>query len=137
MNTPGWTADMRLGLPQVDAGHQALLKQLRCLEQSPDGLFGAAFLALVEHLEADFREEEAIMEEMAYVGLREHREQHARVLAAMRQTAGRVLRGELASGREAAELLGEWFVGHLATHDTLFALTLELKHAERAVQEPR
>lgn len=137
MNTPKWSADMRLGLACVDAGHEAVLAQLRRLDSVSDDQFAAAFLRMVAQLEMEFQEEEAIMEEIAFSGLREHREQHARVLAAMHQTSCRVLQGDLARGRKAAELLGQWFIAHLATHDTLLALSVELQTECAGAHEPR
>lgn len=137
MNTPRWSADMRLGIPEIDVAHKAFLQQVEHLEQADDDQFCAAFLAMVARLEFDFREEELLMEEMDFAGLSAHREQHARVLGALHQATGHLMQGNLAVARHAVALLGQWFVVHLATLDTVLALTLELAQNERAaVQEP-
>lgn len=137
MNMAIWSSDMRLGLPRIDAAHEVFLRELARLTESGDEAFADLFLKLVAHLEHDFREEEAMMEEIDYPGLHCHREQHARVLGALHHVAARVMQGEVSAGRKAAELLPQWFVLHLSTMDTAFALALELIQGEReAVQEP-
>lgn len=70
------------------------------------------------------------MEEIDYPELRAHREQHARVLSALHHVAPHVMNGDLALGREAAELLPQWFLFHLASMDTALAFALDLDGAE-------
>lgn len=138
MNMPEWSADMRLGIPRIDARHEAFLRELERLAAMSDEQFCTAFLSTIALLESDFREEEAMMEEIDFPGLAPHREQHARVLAALHHCAGRAMQGDVAVGREAAGLLGQWFVMHLATLDTVLTLALELRQAEGLVlSEPR
>jgi len=137
MNMQRWSPDMRLGFPRIDAGHEAFLRELERLETVSDERFCAAFQAVISLLESDFREEESVMEEIDYQGAAAHREQHARVLAALHQAAAHTMQGDLALGRHAAGLLGQWFIMHLATQDTALALTLELRQIDGiALQEP-
>lgn len=126
MNTVAWSPDMRLGLPRIDAAHESFLRELVEMEDVEDGRFCNAFLNLVARIENDFHEEELQMEEIDYAGLACHREQHARVLGALHHVAARVMAGETAVGREAIDLLPQWFVLHLSTMDTALALALEL-----------
>lgn len=132
METITWTADMRLGLPRVDAAHESLVMELERLVHMADTGFSTAFQNLVERIERDFQEEEAMMEEMDYPGLCGHREQHARVLGALHHVAARVMDGDIAVGREALALLPQWFVMHLSTMDTALALACELCDSERS-----
>lgn len=131
MNTVSWTPDMCLGLPSVDAAHESFLQELERLAETDDDDFGAAFLRLVAHIERDFHEEEAMMEQIDYPGLCGHREQHARVLGALHHVAARVMAGDSALGREALALLPQWFAVHLSTMDTALALAWELCEAEQ------
>lgn len=137
MNIVRWSSDMRLGLPRIDAAHESFFRKLEELAQLGDQAFCAAFLSLIADVESDFREEEAVMEDVAFPGLHVHREQHARILGALHHVSARVMDGDVAQGREAAELLQQWFLAHLSTFDTALALALELAQADsEAVPEP-
>jgi hemerythrin len=118
----GWTTEMELGIPLFDEAHQALAEQIAHLQARPDAEFGAGLEALIEALEADFRVEEELMETIDYPDLRNHREQHARVLATLHSLRG----GDLAGGRHAVGLILPWFHLHLATADTALALALQI-----------
>lgn len=121
-----WCPDMRLGNPRIDAAHESFLRELGELGRTDDANFCEAFQKLVMRMEEDFREEDFKMDEIDYPGLALHREQHARILGALHQVAGHVMRGDIAIGRQAAELLPHWFMLHLSTMDTALALTLEM-----------
>ncbi|HVL76583.1 MAG TPA: hemerythrin domain-containing protein [Noviherbaspirillum sp.] len=132
MSTVNWSPDMRLGIPRLDRAHEAFMRELERLREIPDAHFGPAFHSMVVRMEGDFQEEEALMEDIDFPGLHVHREQHARVLGALHHVAARVMGGDYASGREATDLLEQWFLMHLSTMDTVLALTLEVIEAERA-----
>lgn len=130
MKTTQWSGEMSLGVPQMDAAHERFVEDLGLLLTIRDEKFAAEFVALVARVEADFREEEQLMEDLDYPGTRAHREQHARVLGALHHVVPRVLDGDIALGREAVELLPQWFLMHLSTMDAALACTLELAQAE-------
>ena len=126
MQTINWCADMALGVPAMDAAHQEMLGELARLAEAPDERFGAGFGALTAAVERDFSEEEAQMESIAFPGLRNHREQHARVLSALHHADSQVQEGDFASAREAIALLPQWFIQHQATMDLALALALKV-----------
>lgn len=132
MKSAAWSPDMLLGVPEMDEAHESFMSLLNRVADAPDSGFSEAFNALLVRIEHDFRSEELLMERIDYPGLRSHREQHARVLAALHQAVPAVASGELAIGRKALELLPKWFVFHLATMDTALAFALELKDREAA-----
>lgn len=119
-----WTAGMALGIPKVDLAHRAFLDRLARMLTMPDDQFGPAFLAMIAELEADFNEEERLMERIDFAGMRDHLEQHARVLGALHHVAPRVMEGDFALGRQAVELLPQWFLEHLSTMDAALAVAL-------------
>lgn len=125
-----WKQDMSLGVPAMDEAHKAFLDELAELLIAPDDGFATAFVALVAKIETDFQEEEALMEDIEYSGIRGHREQHARVLAALHHIVPRVMSGDLALGREAVELLPQWFLFHLSTMDTALAFAIDMNAQE-------
>lgn len=121
-----WKDEMALGVPAIDAAHQALFDELARLEQLEDQYFGAAFRELVGAVERDFREEEDLMEEIGFPSLAGHREQHARVLSGLHHAGAAVDEGDLAQGRHALNLLPQWLIFHQATMDLALAAALEL-----------
>ncbi|HYD94459.1 MAG TPA: hemerythrin family protein [Noviherbaspirillum sp.] len=125
MQSVKWSQEMSLGVKEMDAAHRIFLDELTELLTTPDDKFGPAFLSMVAKIEQDFREEEQLMEEIDYAGIAGHREQHARVLGALHHVAPHVMNGDIALGREAAELLPQWFLFHLSTMDTALAFALD------------
>jgi len=136
MQTIKWSQDMSLGVPEMDQAHKAFLEELTALLTVSDEQFGSPFLSLVARIERDFREEEDLMEDLDYLGITGHREQHARILGALHQIASRVMEGDIALGREALALLPQWFMFHLSTMDTAlaFALDVEKEDGHSAIQ---
>ena len=127
MQTIQWSQDMALGVPEVDDAHKIFIDELTSLLNMPDEQFGSVFMLMVARLESDFREEDRLMEDIEYPGLQGHREQHARVLAALHHVMPHVMNGDLSLGREAAELLPQWFLFHLSTMDTALAFALDIE----------
>jgi hemerythrin-like metal-binding protein len=102
-----------------------MMNQARCnisehmerLSHTPDDQFADGFTKLIACLEANLRDEEAVMEALNYPALRGHREQHARALSALHHTQPKVEGGDIALGREALELLPKWLLMHRSTLD--------------------
>jgi hemerythrin len=114
----------------MDAAHDELRAALARQAALPDQAFGPGFPRLVALIESDFRHEEDLMEEIGYRQLRSHREEHARVLAALHQTELHVAGGDIGTGREALSLLTQWFSVHEACAD--FTLGVALQRAGHA-----
>ena len=131
MHTVDWSQEMALGVPAMDEAHEELLNEMTELLTAQDERFAPAFMALIARFECDFREEEMLMEEIDYPGIRAHCEQHSRVLGALHHIAPRVMEGDIALGREAVELLPQWFLFHLSTMDTALAFALDLDRQEK------
>jgi len=130
MRTIKWSQDMSLGVAGMDAVHKEFLDNLTELLTAPDDQFVPAFMQLVETVEKGFRTEEELMEAIDFPGLHEHCEQHARVLGALHHVVPQVMSGDIALGREAAELLPQWFLYHLSTMDTALAFALDTDGAD-------
>jgi hemerythrin len=73
MQTITWTGEMELGLPDIDDAHRLLLDQFARTAGASDEDFHATFCTLVDTIEADFREEEALMEDIEDLALNAHR----------------------------------------------------------------
>jgi len=124
-----WSPRMSLGMPLVDACHRDLLEELAGLEDAPDRTFADHYTRFVARIERDFREEEDLMERIAFSGLPSHREQHARMLGGLHHVARQVMAGDIAAGREVVSLLPGWFMLHIETMDGALAASALLPEA--------
>jgi acetoacetyl-CoA reductase len=127
-----WASRMTLGAPDIDHAHQAFIAQLGQLLSAPDDAFESGLHALIVAMETDFRQEEALMEEIDFPGIRMHREQHARVLSALHHVVPQVMQGDHAQARKAIELIPQWFMLHLTTMDAAMVVALELANLPAA-----
>ncbi|MES2150955.1 MAG: hemerythrin domain-containing protein [Pseudomonadota bacterium] len=112
---------LSLGVETMDASHRKLCTALEHAGRAADADFADAYTALVQAVERDFREEEVMMEAMAFPALHAHLEQHARVLAGLHHADPFVQDGDPALGREALALLPQWFALHHASMDRQLA----------------
>lgn len=133
MKAIAWCPALELGNGKFDESHRTFVDALGALQRAPDSQFGVRLFALIERMENDFREEEALMESTAYPHAREHREQHARVLGALHHAVPAAIAGDYAPAREAIALLPDWFLLHLSTMDT--ALCRALNAPARPVEQ--
>ncbi|MBZ2207104.1 bacteriohemerythrin [Massilia soli] len=129
MDEFAWAPEMELGNPALDEAHKALFAEMMRLYTAPDSELAEGLPQLCDKLERDFREEEDLMEALDRPDVKEHREQHARVLSALHH----VEVGEPAEAREALMLLPQWFQQHLATMDR--ALAADLHQAGQSRQK--
>lgn len=130
MSNSLWLPEMSLGVPSMDASHLALMEKLGQLQDASDADFPAHYASLVARVEKDFREEEEVMEDIDYPGIRGHREQHAMLLGGLHHAAAAVMAGDVALGRKAIELLPQWFSFHIPTMDAALAFALQFRNEE-------
>ncbi len=128
-----WPSDSLLGMPLLDQLHYDLIVTIDRLASAQDHEFSSGYRALVRQMEQAFETEEQWMEEINFQSLKVHREQHARVLAALHNVHGRVMNGELSLGREVIrELLPQWFAFHISTMDATLARSMQTMLAQAA-----
>lgn len=126
-----WTSEMLLGVPEMDCAHKSLVEELGRLASVPYDQFSAGFYCLIDTFKRDFREEEALMEKIAFPARRSHREQHARVLNGLLHVDPLVKQGDIDAGREVVKQLPMWFLMHLSTMDLMLAIALDMVSASK------
>ena len=126
MRTVTWCAQMSLGMPAIDEAHKAFLDELGALANAGREQLVAGFDGLIVLMERDFREEEALMEKIAFPALRSHREQHGRALDGLKQACPYINAGDLDVGHATIAQLTRWFLIHLSTMDLALAVALEM-----------
>lgn len=115
-----WLSELTVGNAALDAAHKGMFDQMVLLLCGKDSGLAAGFLSLADKLERDFREEEMLMEDIDFPGIRRHREEHAKVLSALH----RVDPGDPLAAREVLTLMMQWFPAHVATMDAALVAAL-------------
>lgn len=118
-----WTQALSVGIPEIDAQHQELFRQVdRLLEATladDHGQVGAMLTFLGEYVATHFSTEERFMRDVGYPGLDRHREEHERFAADLRE-----LHRDFAEAGTLPGLVGrlnrqvgDWLRGHVCVTD--------------------
>jgi hypothetical protein len=108
---------MRAITAALRRSRRSLLASLPHVVALPDLQFTAGFVAAVAEVEAAFRREEAVMNTLGYTGLRDHRRDNARLLAALHHAEAAVEGGNIELGRNALAVLTDLVSLHRLTAD--------------------
>jgi len=115
----------RLGNEGMDATHEEFVALVNALGEADTPSFAELFQSLLEHTADHFMREETLMHDSGFPSLGEHRDDHRRVLAELRQLAQRVAAGRTTLARSyVRERLPDWFALHAATMDSALAAHL-------------
>ncbi len=128
-------APLTLGHEVIDHDHAEFVALVRTLQDCPDAEFATGFAALVQHVQAHFGRENALMETSGFPAIREHQGEHHRVIGELLQFKSRVDRGLIEFGRAyVRESAPPWFNLHLRTMDS--ALVAHLKRMSASAAGP-
>lgn len=122
--------DLVLGVAVIDADHAESIALWRATRDAGPAEFLPALTAWVDHLEAHFAREEALMREIAYKEIAHHEAEHRRVIAEGRGFVGQVAAGRTMMARAyAAEMIPDWFRRHVVMYDSEVARVAKLAGA--------
>ena len=121
-----WEEAFELGEPSMDATHREFVSLLNRLDKIPNDAFPEYFDELLEHTRAHFEEENARMESSKFLSIREHKDDHDRILAEMMQMQRFAAKGMVKIARSyVKEKLPDWFRAHAASMDIALAIFLQ------------
>jgi hemerythrin-like metal-binding protein len=116
-----------LGQPEMDGTHREFVDLVNRLGDADKPGFMALFKALTVHTQHHFDAEERMMEASAFPALREHKDEHLRVLGELERFGQRVATGSILMGRAyVTQQLPKWFDLHAVTMDSALAAHLKL-----------
>lgn len=125
MTTTASPTDVRLGVPAIDAEHEAqleLLSELESAAASRDRERTRERLAtFITYLDAHFLSEQLQMRGHAYPGYAAHVQDHEAAIGMMNELRERVDAGDDELQPQVLEALRRWLVGHITTVDRAFA----------------
>ncbi|MCP3657696.1 bacteriohemerythrin [Herbaspirillum sp.] len=114
-------------LAEMDAEHREVLESVAALAIVPPAGFARAYAALVAQIEAGFREEEKMMDEMGYSDLRAHRRDHAELLALLHRLRPYLDDGNAPLADIVMGMIPAMLVRHMAGMDQALALALRVR----------
>lgn len=122
MLLPNFERDHLLGLDDMDETHRGFVALLNRLDGASDRDFVPLFAQLLAHTRAHFAAEGDWMEACGFPAIREHTDEHERVLGEMDRFNVRVTAGRLLMARAyVREQLPAWFALHAQTMDSALA----------------
>jgi hemerythrin len=116
-----WQDTFAVGDAAMDSTHREFVVYVDALLRADDGNIPAALHACGEHLRAHFAAEDDSMRGSAYTEARCHIDEHAKVLASLREVQDAVAAGRPQVARAFAHALMRWFPEHLEVMDGALA----------------
>lgn len=129
LETAGFPWDDRylLGHRGMDDTHREFVALVDALLTADDRDLPAALGAFALHAESHFAEEDQLMALHDFPARQCHADEHAKVLASVREVQALVAAGDVEVGRELALALVDWFPGHADYMDSALATWLVKK----------
>lgn len=128
-----WKPEYSVAIDSIDKQHQALVAliahlQEAMLEGRTKQVVGPLFASMNRYTKYHFAFEEKLLEENAYPGLEAHRQEHARLIAELKELEAKYLQGTLHAGAPLMKLLRSWLVDHICVHDKEYGVFLSTKN---------
>jgi hemerythrin-like metal-binding protein len=107
---------------QLDNDHQKIIKIINSLFQAMkekkegETLYGI-LTDLLEYTKTHFAREEAVMQELEYPGLRQHRDVHTKMTQRTEELLAKYQHGDEHLSQELLSFLKEWWINHVLTLD--------------------
>lgn len=126
-----WTDALAIGHAQIDADHQHIFDianrlQAEILEPPEYSIVGEVLVELIEHTDAHFMREEAVMLARHFPGYEAHKREHQAMMQKVNELHRRFMDGHGNLSVEVSDFLRNWLVRHILSSD------LELGRSMRA-----
>ncbi|MDJ0738529.1 MAG: hemerythrin domain-containing protein [Gammaproteobacteria bacterium] len=116
-----------LGVDDMDDTHREFVELVNRMGDADTVGFIELFPLLIAHTERHFENETSLMRQSGFPAIREHMDEHLRILGELGRLAHKVARGSVTLARAyVQEHLPAWFRLHAATMDS--ALAAHVKH---------
>lgn len=122
-----WDDRYLLGHNPMDDTHREFVDLVHVLLTAEDAALPAALEAFAKHAEAHFEQENRWMEQDGFPARECHVDEHAKVLASVREVQAELAAGNAAICRDLAAALMDWFPGHADYMDSALATWLVKK----------
>jgi hemerythrin-like metal-binding protein len=123
-----WRDEYALGVEFMDKTHMEFVEALNKTATLNGAEFEASFARLIEHTKAHFAAEQETMKSLRLSSMREHIDEHDKLLGEMSFFAKK----PLMSKNYVTDRLPEWFALHISSMDA--ALAVAIKERDRALK---
>lgn len=117
-----WSDRYSLGYTSMDDTHREFVTLVDTLLTAPDAGLAQALDAFAAHAVAHFEQEDGWMRGTDFPAADCHIDEHAKVLASVREVQQELAAGNAVLVRELAQALMDWFPGHADYMDSALAL---------------
>lgn len=127
-----WSPAIETGLPGIDAQHKQLFDLAASFRGEGDQIrVMKALAALADYTNTHLRDEEAMLDAIAYEGLQAHRQEHERFRRMLRELldeARKLSLDQIADRIEA--LINGWFYQHILTVDAAYVAVVKARQGQ-------
>jgi hemerythrin-like metal-binding protein len=116
-----WKEEYALGVEFMDRTHREFVDLLGATAALNGAEFEASFALLIEHTKAHFAAEREKMEQLKLSSMREHIDEHEKLLSEM----SFFIKKPLMSKHYVSDRLPEWFALHAASMDAALASAIK------------
>jgi hemerythrin len=127
-----WNDRFLVGHGTIDRTHAEFVELLDGVFRASDDILPGLLAALATHLESHFAFEEQLMREYKFPPGDCHADEHARVMASVREVCAEIAAGSLENARPLAQALADWFPGHIDYMDSALAIWIVKKQTAGA-----
>ena len=124
MDTIVFGPDLALGIPVLDQSHRIVFDMLESMENMPRPAFDKACRALAAEFIEHLREENRLMEQIAYPAMQAHRAAHGTLLEAVARILRLLRADDEAAARGLVRTLPDWIEAHINTMDLGLAVAV-------------
>ena len=123
-----WNVSYEVGVPHVDKQHRQLVDLINslynaCLGEKAelDETFTSVMKELVDYVMIHFKDEETIMEQINYPGLKEHKQKHELFVKEILKSVNAYNNGKQFVPNSFVRFLRDWLFNHILIDDKTWA----------------
>lgn len=122
MNTITWSSKLNTGVKKIDEQHRRLVKLVNNLvagiqEGFADDITDGICRELIEYTNYHFRDEEMLMEEVAFPDIEAHKQKHASLTTSVQGYHDALEKGEPIRPEDLLNFLSKWLIEHIIHTD--------------------
>jgi hemerythrin len=121
-----WDTSYSVSVKSCDAEHQKLFDLINKLHEAMQLGQGSTIVSpvvdeLEKYTQTHFRAEEALLQQACYPKLAEHRQQHQKFVAQVKQFKDDLQAGRLANSISVLKFLKDWLADHIKQTDKMYS----------------
>jgi hemerythrin-like metal-binding protein len=127
-----WLEKYSVGIPQIDAQHQGLIRLINELHAAMGAGHGREAVGkildeLVRYTEKHFRFEENMLGQKRYTKLTAHQAEHKKLTSQVVELRNKFRDNSVALSLEVFQFLRDWLANHIMGHDQQYAAELKTR----------